>query len=60
MVYGIIILAVLAVVGAGCLVTLRRRGGSGERGAQERAAAGRGLSDGVSGTNATRQNIGPS
>ncbi|MFE1950482.1 hypothetical protein ACFW9D_08455 [Streptomyces sp. NPDC059524] len=60
MVYGIVILAVLALAGAACLVALRRRGGPGERGADEAAAAARGLNEGVSAANATRQNLGPS
>ncbi|MFI7009455.1 hypothetical protein [Streptomyces sp. NPDC050145] len=60
MIYGIVVLAVLALAGAACLVALRRRGGTGERGAGEGAAAARGLDEGVSASNAARQNIGPS
>ncbi|MEU9789526.1 hypothetical protein AB0E27_02720 [Streptomyces sparsogenes] len=50
--------AFAAVVGV-CLAVLRRRGGSGERGALERAAAAQGLARGLSAANATRQNVGP-
>ncbi|MFK4069811.1 hypothetical protein [Streptomyces sp. NPDC029674] len=42
-----------------CLFTLRRRSGSGERGAQERAAAEQGLAQGLGGASATQQNMGP-
>jgi hypothetical protein len=46
-----------AAVGA-CLAVLRRTGGSGERGALERAAADQGLARGLSTANAMRQNTG--
>ncbi|OMI33951.1 hypothetical protein SPAR_39084 [Streptomyces sparsogenes DSM 40356] len=52
------VVACAAVVGV-CLAVLRRRGGSGERGALERAAADQGLARGLSAANATRQNVGP-
>ncbi|MEU7576710.1 hypothetical protein AB0B50_03805 [Streptomyces sp. NPDC041068] len=47
----------VAAVVAGVIV-LRRRGGSGERGALERAAADQGLAQGLSAANAARQNAG--
>ncbi|MFD7719130.1 hypothetical protein [Streptomyces sp. NPDC059814] len=51
--------AVLAAAVCGCLVVLRRRGGSGERGALERGAAQQGLAQGLGTGNAQRQNTGP-
>ncbi|MFE4651222.1 hypothetical protein ACFYPZ_30865 [Streptomyces sp. NPDC005506] len=50
---------VLAAAVGVCLVVLRRRGGSGERGALERGAADQGLAQGLGAANATRQNTGP-
>ncbi|MFG2593174.1 hypothetical protein [Streptomyces sp. NPDC048438] len=52
----------MAVVSAaaigGCLVALRRRGSSGERGALERGAADQGLAQGLGAANAKGQNTG--
>lgn len=52
----------MAVVSAaaigGCLIALRRRGGSGERGALERGAADQGLAQGLGAANAKGQNTG--
>ncbi|MEU1786702.1 hypothetical protein ABZ553_12675 [Streptomyces sparsogenes] len=52
------VVAFAAAVGV-CLAVLRRRGGSGERGALERAAAAQGLARGLSAANGMRQNVGP-
>ncbi|MFD4630142.1 hypothetical protein ACFVYR_16855 [Streptomyces sp. NPDC058284] len=52
------VLVVAAVVIGACLLVLRRRGGSGERGALERGAAGQGLAQGLGGANASKQNMG--
>jgi hypothetical protein len=41
-----------------CLVVLRRRGGSGERGTLERAAEAQGLAQGLNMANAKNQNTG--
>ncbi|MGH4029249.1 hypothetical protein ACQB60_09985 [Actinomycetota bacterium Odt1-20B] len=50
---------VLAVAIGACLVVLRRRSGSGERGALERGAAEQSLAQGLGESNAARQNAGP-
>lgn len=52
------VVAFAAAIGV-CMAVLRRRGGSGERGALERAAAAQGLARGLSTANATRHNVGP-
>ncbi|PWI08117.1 hypothetical protein DIZ27_24680 [Streptomyces sp. NWU339] len=59
MVFIVSTVVVLAVAVGACLVALRRRGGSGERGALERGAADQGRAQGVSEANAARQNWGP-
>jgi hypothetical protein len=50
---------VFAAAVVACLVVLRRRGGSGEHGAPERAAAARGLAQGLTMANFKSQNTGP-
>lgn len=55
----VVIVVVLAAAIGGCLIALRRRGGSGERGAVERGAADQGLAKGLGTGNAQRQNMGP-
>ncbi|MGW7264474.1 hypothetical protein [Streptomyces sp. NPDC054842] len=52
-------MVLFVAVAVACLVVLRRRGGSGERGALEGAAAEQGLAQGVATANAARQNSGP-
>lgn len=59
MIFVVSMVVVLAAAVGVCLAVLRRRGGSGERGALERAAAAQGLARGLSTANATRQNVGP-
>ncbi|WP_306337687.1 hypothetical protein [Streptomyces sp. KL118A] len=52
-----ILVVAAAAIGA-CWAVLRRRGGSGERGAVERGAAGQGFAQGLSASNARNQNVG--
>lgn len=59
MIFIVSIVVVLAVAVGVCLVALRRRGGSGERGALERGAADQGLAQGLGTANAKSQNMGP-
>ncbi|WP_328900323.1 MULTISPECIES: hypothetical protein [unclassified Streptomyces] len=53
------VVVVLGVVLAACLVALRKRGGSGERGALERGAAEQGRAQGLAHGHAQSQNMGP-
>ena len=56
----IISLAVaFTIVIALCLLVLRRRSGSGERGALERSAAEQGFAHGLGEANGVQQNMGP-
>ncbi|MFC8535434.1 hypothetical protein ACFUJY_15950 [Streptomyces sp. NPDC057249] len=53
-----VVVGLVVVLGA-CLVALRKRGGSGERGAWERGAAGQGQAQGLAHTHAQSQSSGP-
>lgn len=57
---GVIVALAAVFAGAitGCLLVLRRRGGTGERGALERGAAGHELARGLGGANTTHQKTG--
>ncbi|MEV0254521.1 hypothetical protein AB0H82_09660 [Streptomyces sp. NPDC050732] len=59
MIFVVSMVVVFAAVIGLCLFVLRRRGGAGERGARERAAAEQGFAQGLGGANATGQNAGP-
>ncbi|MFK0099304.1 hypothetical protein [Streptomyces sp. NPDC091040] len=52
-------MAVLVVAVAVCLIALRRRGGSGERGAVERGAGQQGQAQGLAYGHAQSQGMGP-
>ncbi|MFB8088637.1 hypothetical protein [Streptomyces sp. NPDC055992] len=52
-------MAVLVVAVAACLVALRRRGGSGERGAAARGAGEQSYAQGLAQGHAQSQNMGP-
>ncbi|NEC65799.1 hypothetical protein [Streptomyces sp. SID9727] len=49
----------LGVISAACLVALRMRGGSGERGAHERGAAEQGQAQALAHRHVQNQNMGP-
>lgn len=51
-------LVVAAVAVGACWVVLRRRGGTGQRGALERGAAEQGFAQGLSASHARNQNMG--
>ncbi|MET7342045.1 hypothetical protein ACFWNC_11445 [Streptomyces sp. NPDC058369] len=53
------VVAVLVVAVAACLVALRRRGGSGERGAAARGAGEQSYAQGLAQGHAQSQNMGP-
>ncbi|RII20325.1 hypothetical protein DSC45_03795 [Streptomyces sp. YIM 130001] len=59
MIFVIGMVVAFAVAIGACLAVVRRRGGSGERGAAERAAAEQGLARGLGGTNGPGQQTGP-